>query len=86
MYIINILNKSDCLFNTIVLEFNVSEDSKITKKEIKDLNFPKSAILGGVIRKGQGFTAGGNFRVQAKDRVVVLCKPDCIHAVEEFFK
>lgn len=69
-----------------VLEFNVEEGSKITKKEIKDLNFPKSAILGGVIRKGKGYTTGGNFRVQAKDRVVVLCKPDCIHAVEEFFK
>ena len=69
-----------------VLEFNVAPESKITKKVIKDLNFPKSAIVGGVIRKGKGYTTMGNFRVEPSDRVVVLCKPDCIHAVEEFFK
>uniref|UniRef100_UPI0040471BA8 Trk system potassium transporter TrkA n=5 Tax=Roseivirga sp. TaxID=1964215 RepID=UPI0040471BA8 len=68
-----------------ILEFEVKEDSKITSLELKDLNFPKMAIIGGVIRDGQGFTTPGDFRFQTKDRVVVLCKPESIHKVESYF-
>lgn len=68
-----------------ILEFEVKEDSKITSLELKDLNFPKTAIIGGVIRDGQGFTTPGDFRFQTKDRVVVLCKPESIHKVESYF-
>ncbi|MEO1051801.1 MAG: Trk system potassium transporter TrkA [Bacteroidota bacterium] len=69
-----------------ILEFIVKAESKITKKEIKDLEFPTTAIIGGVVRKGIGYTAMGNFQIRPKDRVVVLCRPDCIHKVESFFK
>jgi trk system potassium uptake protein TrkA len=54
--------------------------------ELKDVDFPKSAIVGGVIRKGQGFTTTGGFRFKPKDRVVVLSKPECIGKVESLFK
>ncbi len=69
-----------------ILEFEVQPNSKILKEELRNLSFPRTAIIGGVIRKNQGHTVRGNFRFEAKDRVVVLSKPECIHSVEGFFK
>lgn len=69
-----------------ILEFEVQPESKILKEELRNLNFPKTAIIGGVIRKSQGHTVRGNFMFQPKDRVVVLSKPECIHTIEGFFK
>lgn len=69
-----------------ILEFIVKAGSKITQGAIKALEFPKNAIIGGVVRNGVGQTAMGDFQLSPKDRVVVLCRPECIHKVEEFFK
>jgi len=69
-----------------ILEFIVKADSKITKDFIKNLDFPKGAIIGGVVRNGKGHIAMGDFQIQPKDRIVVLCRPGCIHPVESFFK
>jgi len=69
-----------------ILEYEVSESSYIAEKELKDVDFPKSAIVGGVIRKGQGHTTMGGFQFKPKDRVVVLSKPECIGKVERLFK
>ncbi|MBR9997977.1 MAG: Trk system potassium transporter TrkA [Cyclobacteriaceae bacterium] len=68
-----------------IMEFEVPEKSKITDKAIKKLNFPKSAIIGGVIRNGEVKSPTGDFQIQSNDRVVVLCLPECIHQVEKFF-
>jgi len=69
-----------------ILEFVVKEKSKILKHKVRNLDFPKLALIGGVIRDGQGFIVRGNFTFQPKDRVVVLARPDCIRKVEGFFK
>lgn len=71
--------------NAELLEFVVKNRSKITNKVIKDLDFPRSAIMGGVIRNGKGFIPLGDFRVQEGDRVVVCCLPKAITAVERLF-
>ena len=68
-----------------VLEFEVQENAKITKHELKDLNFPAAAVIGGVIRRGEGYVTLGNFQFKPKDRVVVLARPNCIRSVETFF-
>jgi len=68
-----------------ILEFEVQENSKITAQELRNLEFPKSAIIGGVIRDGKGLTTPGNFKFAPKDRVVVLSRPECIQKVESYF-
>ena len=68
-----------------ILEFEVKENSKITAHQLRNLQFPKSAIIGGVIRDGVGFTTPGNFKFKPKDRVVVLSKPESIKKVESYF-
>jgi trk system potassium uptake protein TrkA len=69
-----------------ILEFVVKKDTRITTAPLKDLKFPKSAIIGGVIRNGRSYITLGDFTFRPKDRVVVLSKPECIHQVEDFFK
>ncbi len=56
------------------------------EKPLKDLDFPRTAIVGGVIRDGKGIAVRGNFEFHPKGRVVVLSKPECIKKVESFFK
>ena len=68
-----------------LLEFVVKDVSKVNGLYIKNIDFPRSAIIGGVIRQNQGFIALGDFRVQAGDRVVVCCTPQSIKKVENLF-
>jgi trk system potassium uptake protein TrkA len=71
--------------NAELLEFKTPAESKITRKDIRDLKFPRNAIIGGVVRNGIGFIALGGFRIQENDKVVVCCLPQTISKVEKFF-
>ena len=72
--------------NAEILEFKAHKKSKITKKKIRDLKFPRNAIIGGVIRDNMGMIALGDFQIQENDKVVVCCFPKTISKVEKFFK
>ncbi len=69
-----------------VFEFEVAEGSPITKKPIRKLNFPKQAIIGGVIRENRGYIAEGGMQIQAGDKVVVFALPEAFHGVDKMFK
>ncbi len=69
-----------------VLEFEVPAKSKITRRELKDQNFPGGAIIGGVIRGKGSFIATGDTKIKPHDRVVVFALPKAIDKVVEFFK
>ena len=71
--------------NAELLEFVVNSKSKICDKVIKELKFPHSAIIGGVIRDGEGLIPLGSFIIESGDRVVVCCLPRSIAQVEKFF-
>jgi len=71
--------------NAEILEFRVRENSKISRKIIKELNFPREATIGGVIRDGKGYIALGDFKIQPEDKVVVSCLADAVAKVEKFF-
>jgi len=68
-----------------ILEFEVKPNSKVTKKMIKDLHFPKDAVFSGVIRDGEVLMPFGDFQIQATDKVIVFVFPKAIHDVEELF-
>ena len=72
--------------NAEVLEYIVAPDTAITKKTLKDMNFPKNAIIGGVIRGNESFIAVGDTQIQAYDRVAVFALPDVVKEVDRFFK
>ncbi len=68
-----------------IVEYQIKENSKITTKQLRDLNFPRDAIIGGVIRNRKGYAATGESRFIPGDRVVVLSTPECIRTIGEFF-
>ena len=72
--------------NAEVLEYIVAPDTAITKKSLKDMNFPKGAIIGGVIRGNESFIAVGETQIQAYDRVAVFSLPEVVKDVDRFFK
>jgi trk system potassium uptake protein len=69
-----------------IMEYVVQPNSLITKKPIKDLNFPKEAIIGGIIRGDDSMIAIGDTRVQNGDKVVVFSLPGGVKQTEKFFK
>lgn len=69
-----------------VLEFKVGPKSQVAKKPIRDINFPKGAIIGGVIRNNQGMITMGDFQIEEGDHVVIFAMNECIQKVEDFFK
>lgn len=71
--------------NAELLEFIVKASSQVCDKKIKDLDFPRSAIIGGIIRSGEGMIALGDFYIKAGDRIVVCCLPRSINKVEKLF-
>lgn len=72
--------------NAEVLEFIVAPDTKITKAPLKDMNFPRNAIIGGVIRGNESYIAVGDTHIQAYDRVAVFALPDAVKEVDKFFR
>jgi trk system potassium uptake protein TrkA len=71
--------------NAEILEFIVKRNSKVTDATIRELDFPKAATIGGVVRGGVGHIALGGFRIQEGDRVVVCCLPSEIPKIERMF-
>lgn len=69
-----------------VLEYIVAPGSAITKSTLMEMNFPKNAIVGGVIRGSESFIAVGDTQIQAYDRVAVFALPEAVKEVDKFFK
>jgi trk system potassium uptake protein TrkA len=68
-----------------VIEYIVNPDSPVTKAPIRDLNFPKDAVIGGVIRGNTAFIAVGDTQIKPYDRVVIFALPTALGRVEKFF-
>lgn len=68
-----------------VLEFIVKPNSLATKDPIRDLGFPRDAIIGGVVRGDKVFIAEGDTQINAYDRVVVFAMPSAISRIGHYF-
>ncbi len=72
--------------NAEVLEYIVAPDSEITKRPLKEMNFPRNAIVGGIIRGNESAIAVGDTHIQAYDRVAVFALPEAVKEVDRFFR
>jgi len=68
------------------IEMIAQEGSRITKKPLLDLKFPKDAILGAVMRNDKVFIPVGSSQIQAGDKVVLFALPPAINEVEKLFE
>ncbi len=71
--------------NAEILEFIVKPNSAVSGKLIREIDFPRLATIGGVIRDGEGVIALGAFKITKGDRVVVCCLPSAIPKIEKLF-
>ena len=78
--------RSLMLVDAEVAEFTAAEDSRVTKKPVKDLGMPFGVTIGGLVRKGQGMLVNGNSQIEAGDSVMVFCHEQKLNNIEKFFK
>jgi trk system potassium uptake protein TrkA len=69
-----------------LFEYVVQPNSPITKKPVKDVGFPKDAIIGGVIRGNNSFIVIGDSQIKANDKVVIFSLPSGVKKIEKLFK
>ncbi len=68
-----------------VIEFNVPENSKITRGTLRSLEFPRDAIVGGGTRDGVPFIATGDTIINGNDKVVIFTLPTGYEKLSKFF-
>ena len=72
--------------NAEIIEYTVAPGSAITKKPIKELDFPAGAIIAGVVRGSESFIAVGDTLIEDYDRVAIFALPQTIKAIDKFFR
>ncbi len=69
-----------------IIEFIVKPNTKIIQGPIRDLKFPKTANISGVIRDGMGIIPFGNFQFKKGDKAIVFSLTESIHKIERYFQ
>ena len=69
-----------------VIEVEVKENSHVLESSLKDLDFPKEGIVGGVIRGNDAMLPRGKFRFEIGDRVLIVTKKSGKKSIEAMFK
>ncbi|MBO4455033.1 MAG: Trk system potassium transporter TrkA [Bacteroidales bacterium] len=69
-----------------IIEYTVAPGSAITRAPLKDLNFPRNAIIAGVVRGSDSFIAVGDTRIEDYDRVAIFALSQSIKDIDKFFK
>lgn len=72
--------------NAEVIEFIVHKPNQLTKRPLKELHFPQTSLIGGVIRGEDSLIPDGDFQLQLNDRVIVFAMPESIARVEKLFR
>ncbi|OGT98352.1 MAG: potassium transporter TrkA [Geobacteraceae bacterium GWB2_52_12] len=69
-----------------VIELRVPDrpaEPDLVEKALKDLSFPKGALIGAVIRNGKVFIPSGATVLRPGDDLLVVCRPEALRKIEE---
>ena len=53
--------------------------------KIRDIDFPRTAIIGGVIKEGQGLTALGDYKIIPGDELSFVVYQDQLRGLNAYF-
>ncbi len=67
------------------IEFRVEARTRVAGKSIKDLDFPKAAVIGTILRGPEIIIPRGDDAMLPGDEVIVFALPEAIPEVEELF-
>lgn len=68
-----------------MIEYIAREGSRITQRPLRDVKFPRSAVVGAVLRNGSLLIPGGETVVRAGDRTVVFALPEAMNELDRLF-
>ena len=68
-----------------IIEYVITKKNQTTKKPLKDLHFPNTALIGSVIRGDETLLPNGDFQLQLDDKVIVFALPEAISKLEKLF-
>lgn len=68
-----------------VMEIGVEPDSSIVEKQISKIKFPKEAIIGAILRKGDMLIPTDDITLKAGDSVILVALPRAIEKIEKLF-
>ena len=68
-----------------VLELEATETSPIIKRPIAELDFPRHALVGAIIKPYQVVVPRGGDIIEPGDKVLVFALPVAVRAVEKLF-
>ncbi|MBB5346953.1 Trk system potassium transporter TrkA [Desulfoprunum benzoelyticum] len=68
------------------MEIKVPMNRNFENVALKDLDFPKGAIIGAIVRGRKILIPSGNTRVQADDNLVVFFTRDAVKVLEQYFE
>lgn len=71
--------------NSEVLEIEINKESGLLDTPLKDLRFPRGAIIGAIVRGAEYEIPTGDSILGAGDRVVIFTLPEALQKVERFF-
>jgi trk system potassium uptake protein TrkA len=71
--------------NAEVAELVARQNSRITRKPVKELNLPRDMTLGGKISEGRAEIINGDTLIRPGDHVVVFCLDTAMRKIEDFF-
>jgi trk system potassium uptake protein len=67
------------------IQYSVSRNNRLTKYPLKELHFPETAIVAGVIRGEEVYIPDGDFLLHMNDKAIVLALPEAKLALEKLF-
>ncbi len=68
------------------LEFSVTENCRIAGRKLREVDFPKKALVGAIVRSGRVIIPGGESFVETGDRVIVFAAADAVDDVASLFQ
>ena len=69
-----------------MLEIEIKSTSQVLDTPLKDLNFPRGAIIGAIVHQNSYEIPDGENRLKVGDRVLVFALPEALAKVERFFE
>lgn len=67
------------------IQYSVCKSNRLIKNPLRELHFPDSAIVAGVIRGEEVFIPDGDFMLQLNDKAIVLALPEAKGSLEKLF-
>lgn len=69
-----------------IIEYVIHKKNQLTKKPLRELHFPSTAIVGGIIRGEKSLIPNGDFQLQVDDKVIIFALPEAISKLEKLFR